>query len=679
GPDTLRVFTTNDILPDGTPQEATGGYNAIHRDGLFDLEYHLRNLRTQQPDAYPESLYPSLFKDPRGARVPQALCEITMIGKSYFQFGDGSAPGSAGIHTEGSIRLENDLYHAPMNASVLERATTFTNDPHIKEIQSTVQNKQHRALGPTILDSVGIAILRTPEAPERAAVGIAYGDTMHHRHRDLLDVQLFAFDRPFLTDLGYPQSWASTFPWEAHWATHNTVWADLPSGEPTSAGRGRLVRALFTDGIQVLDIEAHRWTLDPSDGWCKVDIIFRRLIALIETDGEGIALLDLSRIAGGAEHWRTCRGLEGIFQTDNADLKPQPGTVASPHIQRTQTDNLPHPDHTALAYMDNVTTAQAPQAFHGTWQSQIEPAVHLDLHQLNISPNTQVLNTRAAQAMGTPEESNYLYHPVIWRRTPDNDTTCIDLVFEPRLGNPTLASTTAIPSNNPTASGIHLTTAKGKQIALYWAPNAGPNDKTQFENGIVLTGALAVVANDQISTMGATAFQNAEKTLTNPRAQQTGRIIALNRDTCTIDVEDIEDIAEGDRITINPDGRAHSYNIEAAEQLDIHIHRLTLDVTSILGRAKIIAIEDNKIDLGFHIMAKSGNLHGTRLQTETSDDWTVIANAQNASTWPPGKIRTTIYLDPNNNKLQNLSPGTWVQAVDYAIGDTVLFEPLCRG
>ncbi|MYF75673.1 MAG: hypothetical protein F4175_20560 [Gemmatimonadetes bacterium] len=179
--------------------------------------------------------------------------------------------------------------------------------------------------------------------------------------------------------------------------------------------------------------------------------------------------------------------------------------------------------------------------------------------------------------------------------------------------------------------------------------------------------------------MGATAFQTAATTLTNPRAQQTGRIIALNRDTCTIDVEDIEDIAAGDRITINPDGRAHSYHIEAAEQLDIHIHRLTLDVTSILGRAKIIAIKDNKIDLGFHIMAKSGNLHGTRLQTETSDYWTVIANAQNASTWPPGKIRTTIYLDPNNNKLQNLSPGTWVQAVDYAIGDTVLFEPLCRG
>ena len=164
-------------------------------------------------------------------------------------------------------------------------------------------------------------------------------------------------------------------------------------------------------------------------------------------------------------------------------------------------------------------------------------------------------------------------------------------------------------------------------------------------------------------------------------AEETDPVAALSRKGSirySIDIEGLQDIAAGDRITINPDGRAHSYRIEAAEQLDAHIHRLTLDITSILGRAKIIAIEDNKIDLGFHIMAKSGNLHGTRLQTETSDDWAVIANAQNASTWPPGKIRTTIYLDPNN-KLQNLSPGTWVQAVDYAIGDPVLFEPLCRG
>ncbi len=192
---TKEDYTSNDFLPDGTPLEATGGYNAIHSDGLFDLEYHLRNLRTQQPDAYPESLYPSLFKDPRGARVPRALCEITMIGKSYFQFGDGSAPGSAGTRAEDSIRLENDLFHPPMNASVLERAIAFTSDPHLEEIQATVQNKQHRALGPTILDGAGIAILRTqlshrshrttrrPQPPPHPGRHLYPGTRKNHRYR----------------------------------------------------------------------------------------------------------------------------------------------------------------------------------------------------------------------------------------------------------------------------------------------------------------------------------------------------------------------------------------------------------------------------------------------------------------------------------------------------------------
>ena len=95
-----------------------------------------------------------------------------------FQFGDGSAPGSAGIQAEDSIRLKDDLYHAPMNASVLERAIAFTSDPHIKEIQSSVQNKQHRALGPTILDGVGIAILRTPRSTRTGRRG--YSVWRHH-------------------------------------------------------------------------------------------------------------------------------------------------------------------------------------------------------------------------------------------------------------------------------------------------------------------------------------------------------------------------------------------------------------------------------------------------------------------------------------------------------------------
>ena len=679
GPDTLRVFTTNDFFPDGTPQEATGGYNAIHSDGLFDLEHHLRRLRAGQPGAYPESDYPSLFEDRRAAHVPRALHEITMCGKSYFQFGDGSAPGSAGFKGEGTIRLENDLFHPPMDPSLLNRAAAFTDDPLVHEIQSAVEDRRHRKLGPTVHDGVGIAILRTHGAPERAAAGIVYGDTLHHRHRDLLDVQLFAFERPFLTDLGYPQSWASMSPWESHWATHNTVWSDLPPGEPVSAGRGRLVRSLFADGVQVLDVEAHRWTHEESRGWRRLGVAFRRLIALVETDGDGVALIDLSRIAGGAEHWRTCRGLEGAFHSDNAGLSPQTGTVAGPHIERGETRDLPHPDHTALAYMDDVATGPAPPAFSGTWQSLAEPAARMDLHQLRVSPGTRLFSARAAQAMGTPETSNYLYHPVLWRRTPQDDTTCVDLVFEPRIGEPTLAEAVAIPAESPAAAGVRLTTMQGREVALYWAPDSGPGDATSFNDGATLEGALAIAVDGQVSTVGASSFHNAKTSLAVKGAQQTGRIVALNRDACTIDVEGLDDIAEGDRVTVNPDERAHSYRVEAVETAGDPVLRLTLDVTSVLGRAKVVAAKDGRVDFGFHILAKSGNLNGTRIQTGANDDWAVIDNASNAGSWPPGRVRTTVRIDPNRgdgDRFRNLAPGAWVQIMDYVVGDTVRFEPV---
>ena len=679
GPDTLRVFTTNDFFPDGTPQEATGGYNAIHSDGLFDLEHHLRHLRDRQPEAYPESDFPSLFEDRRAAHVPRALHEITMCGKSYFQFGDGSAPGSAGFKGDGTIRLDDDLFHPPMDPNLLERAVAFTNDPLVREIRSAAEDRRHRALGPTVHDGVGIAVLRTPEAPERAAAGIVYGDTLHHRHRDLLDVQLFAFERPFLTDLGYPQSWASMSPWESHWATHNTVWADLPAGEPQTAGRGRLVRSLFVDGLQVLDVEAHRWTHEESRGWRKLGVTFRRLIALVETDEEGVVLIDLSRITGGADHWRACRGLEGEFQSDNAGLQPQTGTVAGPRVERAQTDDLPHPDHTALAYMDDVSTGQAPDAFSGGWRSQAEPTVHLDLHQVNVSSGTRLFTARAAQAMGTPEESNYLYHPVLWRRTPQEDTTCVDLVFEPRIAEPTLAEAVAVPAQSPSAVGVRLNTAQGRQIALYWSPDAGPSDATRFEDGVTLHGALAAVVDGRISTVGASAFRDTGAAVSVDRARQTGRIVALDRDACTIDVEGLEGVAAGDRVAVNPDERAHSYRVEAAEPVGVPILRLTLDVTSLLGRAKVVAAEGGRIDFGFHILAKSGNLNGARIQTGANDDWAVISNASNERSWPPGPVRTTVHIDPNRgdgDRLRNLATGAWVQIVDYVVGDTVLFEPV---
>ncbi|MSS73050.1 MAG: hypothetical protein EXS64_16385 [Candidatus Latescibacteria bacterium] len=689
GPDTLRVFTSNDFFPDGTPPESTGNYNSIHINGLFLLEHQLRQFRQQHPGAYPESRYPSLVDDPRVPRIALHPHEITVIGRSWFQFGDDAAPGSA-VHGTGLAQIEKDCIYVYGSHEALERAAAITGDPAVGEVLDAFKTNRHRAMGSTILDGVGIAILRTPGTPGRASAGIVYGDTSGHRHRDLLDVQLYAYGRPFLSDLGYPQSWATRPVWEGHWATHNTVWGTLQGpADPGIAGRGRLIRTVFAEGIQVLDVEADRWIWDASQNrWQKPGVTFRRLIALVETDGEGVVLIDLSRVHGGIEHWRVCRGPVDTFRSTNAGLAPRPGTVSDPNGVRGATENASHPDHVALACMDDVAATEAPPAWRGFWQSETEPEVCLDLHQLRVTPGADLLSARATAVMGTPESSRYRCRTLLWRRRPsdEREATCVDLVFEPRVGDPTLAGSKSIRVRRgpADASGLELTTRGGRRIALYWSPGAGPEDPSEFEDGTRLQGALAAVVDEKIFAAGSAGLVLRGRVCHFESPRQTGRIIGLDRRACAIEVEGFAGIAPGDRIRVNPEGRGHTYRVEAVASSGAGADRLTLDVHSVLGRAKIVSVDRDRIQLSFHILARTGNLCGTRLQAETDRAWAEIAEAENPRSWPhpPGGVRTVLRIDESKgdaDRIQRLDRGTWVQVVDYVVGDTVLFEPMKRG
>ncbi|MDA0708602.1 MAG: heparinase II/III family protein [bacterium] len=655
GPDTLRVFTPNNFFPDGFPPESTGGYNSIHINGIFDLEDQLRKLRSRHPDAYPEHRYPSLVGDARAPRIVRASHEVTMGGKTWFQFGDGSAPGSGsqmGPQKErlGSLLIDRDCFHAPMHETTLPQAAAFTGDDVVVDIADAVAHKRHRKIGSTLHDGVGIAILRTPETPENAAVGIVYGDTTGHRHRDLLDLQLFAFGRPFLTDLGYPQSWSSIANWEAHWATHNTVWSvDENNADSRAAGRGRVVRTLFTDGLQALEIEANRW-FSHNGQWTKSDIVFRRLVALIETEDSGVVLVDFSRIQGGSQHWRTCRGLEGIFQTAQLNFKGQTGTVAGVDIVRGQTQKCRFPDDSALAYMDQVQLADPPKSWQGTWRSAVEPQVFLDLHQVDASDQTQFMTARATAVMGTPEKSNYTFQTALWRRTPrsNRDTTHIDLVFEPHVSNPTIASVERIPGDEA-SSAVRLTTKKGRQIEIYWTPT----DSNQ-------SGHITACLDKKCFSVGKPADNKIAK------PQYTCPIKALDRGNLTIDIELRNGLSVGDRVCINPQ-RGHVYRVENMEAIDHGYLRIQLDVTSILGHGQVLSVEDKTVHLRYHIMARTGNLHNTWLMSEQHESGIRIASAYNSD-----RQTTSVYLAESSP----FRAGDWVTLVDYVIGDPVVFEPI---
>ena len=665
GPERLRVFTTNDFLPDGTPPEATGGYNSIHSDGIFDLEDSLRKLRSLRRKEYPESRYPSLTEDVRAARIARIPREITMGGKSWFQYGDGSAPGTSTQLNpqrmlQGRIAIAPDCLHAPMSARTLDYAVEFTGDETVRKMRDAVKLGIKPIIGSTIHDSAGLAILRANETTGPAAAGIVYGDAVVHRHRDLLDVQLVAFDRPFLTDLGYPQSWASIRSWESHWATHNTIWGVLEDEADLSvAGRGRLVRYLAVDGVHILDVEADRWVKDGAK-WSKTGVSYRRLIALVETDGDGVALVDLSRITGGTEHWRTCRGLEGDFSMDEMTLSHRSGTVAGVDVMRCEMEAIHRPDDTALACMDEVATAPVGNmAWRGTWQSRIEPNVELDVHQLYATEGAELFTARATATMGTPEESNYCFRTLLWKREPtaNTDTTSVDLVFEPRIGESMLSSVSS--RRDKSSIAVDLETRAGRRVSIYWAPeeHAEPFDGAMLDNG------LGVITDNKAVSLGAKRFCG----WSGEPGQIVRRILSLDRDACTVDIDAIDEIKSGDYVAINP-ARGRMYRVERVEGLGDDRMRLRLEITSILGRSQIESVGSEEITLTHFLITRTGYLDHARLERDSDGSCCTVLEAFNPS-------RSSTVVTPDPASCSGMKTGEWVRIVDYIVGDSLRYEP----
>lgn len=673
GPDRLGVFCVNDFLPDGSPPEATGGYNSIHTNGLFALEHEIRRLRARHPAAYPEQRFPSVLEPARAARCILQPHELTVVGRSWFQFGDGSAPGTssaiAGPEARTSLLMEPEIFEEPLLERTWRWARDYVDDPDARAAADAVLAHRASGLGTTVHDRVGIAILRTAGAPERAALGMAYGDASGHRHMDLGDVQLFAFGRPFLTDLGYPQSWASIGVWEAHWATHNTAWAiDPAESAGRVAGRGRIVTLLAAPGVQVLDVEMDRWARSAGGGWRRLEVRFRRLLALVETDGDGIAVIDLSRARGGVEHWRICRGLEGSFgAADDERPASRAPSGAGARRERTVLDALAArglctpdaPDYQAFAFMDDAKPLETAGFRGGIWRSSVESGVSLDLHHLGSSPGTEIWNARATQSMGTPEESLYSFRTLLWRRVPEGplDTSAVDLVLEPRVSGATLASARRIGCrsfgtglSSPGAAGVELCTHGGRRVCLYWSPWATPDEKSSFDDGARLRGPLMVEAGG--------------KALHAPTPQRL-RIVRIDRGRNQVEVSGEVSVATGSRVRCDRDGVGFSYLVREVGGSG-ELARLTLDVSSVLGVSTVAAVGDGYVDLVDPLMTRTGFLTGARLSTAAQGDETVLAQVVDAA--PIEGQRTRLWL-----RVASRMPeaGERVCLADYSVGDAL--------
>ena len=223
------------------------------------------------------------------------------------------------------------------------------------------------------------------------------------------------------------------------------------------------------------------------------------------------------------------------------------------------------------------------------------------------------------------------------------------------------------------ATGVFFETNQGREFSVYWAPGKEAHEETIFANGLELRGALAVVESNKVTVAGSNGLKWKTVAVGSPPGRQQGTIVALCRRDCWIDVAGITAISRGDRISVNPLGRAHTYVVTAVNQQNNSQFRLYLDMGSVHGHARITDVSGLRVELDSHIITRTATLHDTRLECKVNNRWQAIDHAHNKDAYT-----TTIHLSAKpeiiNENHDCFTNGEWVSAVDYVIGDTVRLE-----
>ena len=136
----------------------------------------------------------------------------------------------------------------------------------------------------------------------------------------------------------------------------------------------------------------------------------------------------------------------------------------------------------------------------------------------------------------------------------------------------------------------------------------------------------------------------------------------MDEASCSVEVKGVNEIVPVMRVRTAPQGR--NYRIERTEKTDGGRWRLTLDVTTLLGRDRIVSVIE-KIELNLYVTAHTGYLYNTHLHTIDGK----AARIQSA--YDTNHEHTTVLL---YTPLENLTPSQWLEAADCLHGNRVLLN-----
>ncbi len=277
-----------------------------------------------------------IWDNPKVKKMADIGIDLTVAGEFCPSIGDsGSILGSRRVGWSAGLQGTAFRHYAdPRHAQVLSLLGARTESLWEESIDDQVaavvaETGTDLGLRTRDLGGYGLAVLEAGEAPDRRGVSMYYGHSGGgHGQRDRLTLEMFAFGRPMLNDMGYPAHWLKKNAyWTGNTISHYLVVVD--EGWQRTLNKGYLNTLVGTDDVQLMDAHAE------DAAYSGTVSLYRRTSALVDISPSDSYLLDIFRVRGGAQHDWSFHGPpfpEFTVAGGEPGQMQETGTLAGPQV-----------------------------------------------------------------------------------------------------------------------------------------------------------------------------------------------------------------------------------------------------------------------------------------------------------------------------------------------------------
>ncbi len=605
----------NGLYRDGGGHESPN-YNAIKLD-FTRVARLMEQVRERRPDLFPPEKYPDIFAEPKAASVFDWFISIQVMNRFLPSIGDCAGrltPTRTPERAYSLLTSQNifafDKYREPRYARACTRADSgqmyhgelFWPYP-AREIQEALDDPRSEIVRhPRLLDDYGVAILESGEGESTRAVVLNYSATPGHRQADNLNLELFWRGLDLLPDLGYPFTWDYTGPWDASIMAHNTV----SVGETPGDTRVRLGNecSLFSseNGVHVVTARHNPYPQGYGLGREAAPAVdlYERTVVMVDIDPERFYVVDLFAVNGGEQRDQSWHGpLIAPIAPELDWVAQEGGTLAGPEVEQfaNYTDKWGRKRTNFPCFLKDIRRAPLEQPARWTWDYGLPEGDRLDLHLLPVGgPMEVIMGNGRSPARPKDWALDYL---IARRQAPLEDRTLFLTVLAPYVGEPVVQSVRLV-SESPLA--VEIARANGTDVVTLGTP-PGPSRTTAHRPGGVRVQSYSGEELTRQVEVG--NWAQAE----GPGFAQTG-VSAVDYDARAIAIPYTEgcehDFSPGRTLRIYNEKRTGMFRILAARREGDLLH-LDLDLTALLARGPVTAVEDGAVTVGSHFTLATGH------------------------------------------------------------------------